>query len=181
MIIPGKIPYVKTASLDISISAGTMINQATWVPARDYDSYFNSTIPAPYKNLSVTIYLDNQMLLSSTLESTINFHYDFLDTDETTNHCIKIVTNGFSEDQCYFSNGIGNVSPMIKINSIHIEHLNMANTLEDSGACFQDTANNASASTEYIGQNGNLVLNFSTPIYVWLLENERTSNYYYNP
>ncbi len=180
MIIPGKIPYVKKANISVEISAGVMIDQKNWVPAADHKTVFGKSYAEPYSSLVASIIVDDVLLLESSVELPVKLNYDFRDSEETTSHYLKIIARGFDEKFCCYVDGIGDVSPMIKIESIQIENLNMMLTMEDSGKCFYDNSPKAmSIPSTFIGQNGYQLLEFKTPIYPWLLDNERKPEYYY--
>jgi hypothetical protein len=49
--------------------------------------------------------------------------------------------------------------------------------MEDSGECQLD--GEPAVPSEYMGQVGYQSLKFTTPIYPWLLANERKDTYYY--
>ena len=66
---------------------------------------------------------------------------------------------------------------MLHIRSISIEGLCMRLTIMDSGTCKQN--NEHAVPSEYMGQVGYQSLKFTTPIYPWLLANERDNTYYY--
>ena len=175
-----KIPYIKTATLDIVLTAGAMVDNHQWIPAHEHHSHFNLTYPAPYRFLSVKINLNDQLLGDSQMDKPVTLHHNFLDCKEPTSYCLKIVTQGFDEKFCHYVDGVGEVSPMIKIESIQIENLNMLHTMEDSGKCaYSGDPDSVSVPSVFIGQNGYQLLDFATPIYPWLLSNERKATYYY--
>lgn len=66
---------------------------------------------------------------------------------------------------------------MLHIHSIRIEGLDMRLTMEDSGTCELD--GEPAIPSEYMGQVGYQSLKFTTPIYPWLMANERKDTYYY--
>jgi hypothetical protein len=65
---------------------------------------------------------------------------------------------------------------MLHLHIIRIEGLNMRLTMEDSGTCQLD--GETAIPSEYMGQVGYQSLKFNTPIYHWLLKNERKPSYY---
>ena len=69
---------------------------------------------------------------------------------------------------------------MLKIDHVWIEDLCMRKTLEDSGICiFYQRPSEVNIPSEHMGEPGEQILKFSTPIYPWLLANEKYFNYYY--
>ena len=142
-ILEGKTPYVKTAVLEIEFS-GTANDPA----------------------MEVSIVVDNKVMLTKSLSTDITkFECNIPDSDETTEHELRIEFHGIP------------TGTMVHIRSIRIEGLCMRLTMEDSGNCWfgEDQA----IPSEYMGQVGYQSLKFTTPIYPWLLANERKETYYY--
>jgi len=142
-IIDGKTPYFKTAVLEIE---------------------FGGTANDPAIEISIVV--DNKVMLTKTLSTDITkFECNVPDSDETTEHELRIELNG---------NPTG---AMLHIHSIRIEGLYMRLTMEDSGEC--QLGGESAVPSEYMGQVGYQSLKFTTPIYPWLLANERKDTYYY--
>lgn len=114
-------------------------------------------------NLEVDIILDGCVLLTQTLTTTITkFSHMFSDEPGEHEFCISLRGNP--------------TGAMLHIQSIRIEGLNLRLTMEDSGTCVMN--NVPHIPSEYMGQAGYQSLKFTTPIYPWLLENERKPDYY---
>jgi len=142
-IIDGKIPYVKTALLEIEFSS-TADDPATFV----------------------FILIDNKIVTTKQLSTKpTRFKYNIPDSDETTEHELCIEVRGRP------------TGAQLRIHSIQIEGLCMRLTMEDSGTCKLD--GESAVPSEYMGQVGYQSLKFTTPIYPWLLANERKDTYYY--
>lgn len=176
MFIPGKIPYIKKASLCVSCSAGMMIDQHRWTTDSEYTA---EQYQFPYKDIHIQIELDQTVLYSGPAEKNIDIEHLFEDSESITDHTFKITVSGFKEEHQTYIQDIGNISPMIKINGIWIEQLSMRMVLEDHGQCFYEDNPNGQIPSEYIGQNGFQALTFSTPIYPWLLAMHKTPEYFY--
>ena len=142
-IIDGKVPYHKTALLEIDFS-GTANDPGTFV----------------------IIIVDGQVAVTKQLSTNVtNFEYRISDTEEITEHELRIEVRGKPS------------GAMLHIHKIAIEGLNMRLTMEDSGTCQPD--NKSAVPSEFMGQVGYQSLKFTTPIYPWLLANERKDSYYY--
>ena len=151
-ILDGKIHTVKTALLEIEFSA------------TDNDSA-----------TQVSIVIDNQVVLSKKLSTdTTKFEYRIPEPAtvysgaseiETIEHEFRIEMSGQP------------TGARLHINHIRIEGLDMRLTMEDSGTCELD--GEPAVPSEYMGQVGYQSLKFTTPIYSWLLANERKDTYYY--
>lgn len=114
----------------------------------------------------VLILIDNEIITTKQLSTEITeFKYNILDSDETIEHELRIEVRGRP------------TGAMLHIHSIRIEGLDMRLTMEDSGTCELD--GEPSVPSEYMGQVGYQSLRFTTPIYPWLLANQRKDTYYY--
>lgn len=142
-ILDGKIPYQKTALLEIEFS-GTADDSA----------------------MVVVIVIDGQVMLTQPLSTNITrFEHSISDHTETAEHKLRIEVRGRP------------TGAQLRIHSICIEGLDLRLTMEDSGTCELDGV--PSVPSEYMGQVGYQSLRFTTPIYPWLLANERKDTYYY--
>lgn len=142
-IIDGKIPFVKTALLEIE---------------------FSGTENAP--EISVAIVVDNTVIALMPLSTEVyKFEYNIIDSNEITQHEFRIELRGDPQ------------GTRLHIHKILIEGLDMRLTMEDSGTCVMH--NIPHVPSEYMGQEGYQSLRFTTPIYPWLLANERKDTYYY--
>lgn len=142
-LIDGKIPYVKTALLEIEFS-GTADDPA----------------------MLVFILFDNEVIITQQLSTEITrLEHSFPDGDKTIEHELRIEVRGNPR------------GAQLRIHRILIEGLCMRLTMEDSGTCQLDSE--SAVPSEYMGQVGYQSLRFTTPIYPWLLANERKDTYYY--
>jgi hypothetical protein len=114
----------------------------------------------------VAIVIDGQTMLTQSLSvNTTRFEHLIPDHAETAEHELRIEVRGQP------------TGARLHIHSICIEGLSMRLTMEDSGTCKLD--GESAIPSEYMGQVGYQGLNFTTPIYPWLLANERKDTYYY--
>jgi hypothetical protein len=142
-ILDGRIPYQKTALLEIEFS-GTTDDTA----------------------VEVNIVIDGRVMLTQQLSTnTTRFEHLIPDHTETAEHELRIEVHG--QPSC----------ARLHIHYIRIEGLDMRLTMEDSGTCKLD--GEPAVPSEYMGQVGYQSLKFTTPIYPWLLANERKDTYYY--
>jgi hypothetical protein len=168
---PGKIEYVKTASLDIEISAGVMFDYTEWIPAAQHHEYFADQIPLYYDQLCVKILLDDVVLLDRIIgNDVIKFHHDFLDSETEAEHTLQIVLTGLQSEFNHFYKE-KDVFVLVRIDDVFIEQLPMQYILEQLGEFQRQDADTISPS-QYMGYNGQYVLKFKTPIYSWLLEHD---------
>ena len=114
-------------------------------------------------NITVEILLDERVVLSQLLTTEVTKLLHMFD-DEPGERELRIVLKGTPQ------------GAMLHVHHIRIEGLNLRLTMEDSGTCIMN--NVPHIPSEYMGQAGYQSLKFSTPIYPWLLENERKPDYY---
>jgi hypothetical protein len=179
MIIPGKIPYIKKATIKIMCSLGTMINQHEWVAMNNHRSRFGDQYPEPYQDLQVIVELDNNVLFEDRLTQKIEFEHMFEDSESITEHVLKISLSGLVDSHRVYLDNVGDLAPMMRIEGIWIEQLSMRLVFEDHGQCFYDNTTDPQIPSEFVGQNGTQVLKFSTPIYPWLMSVQKKPDYFY--
>jgi len=125
---------------------------------------FSGTANDP--GMFVFISVDGKVTLRKQLSTDITkFEYKLPDTEETVEHELRIEVRGKLS------------GAMLRIHHISIESLDMRLTMEDSGDCW--FGDEQAVPSEYMGQVGYQSLKFTTPIYPWLLANERKDTYYY--
>jgi len=114
----------------------------------------------------VLIVVDDKVLMTKQLSAdTTKFEYQLPDHENPAEHELRIEVRGKP------------TGSMLHIHSICIEGLDMRLTMEDSGTCKLD--GEPAVPSEYMGQVGYQSLQFTTPIYPWLIANERKDTYYY--
>jgi len=181
LTIPGKIPYVKRASLKLAISAGIMIDQQDWVPITEHHNKFGNKYAEPYESIVVTVTLDDCVLAQQNMQQPLNLECEFLDTSDYTEHCLTITVEGFDLKFYDHVQGIGSPYPMIRIDTLSIEDLSMLQLIQDldTRVSYQDSNTvETSVMPLYMGSRSYQTLKFSTPIYVWLLDNDMRFGYY---
>ena len=130
---------------------------------------FSSTVDAP--GMFVVISVDEKILLMKQFST------------QTTEFTHKVPEppsdslEGFIEHELRIEVRGRPTGSMLHIHRICIEGLDMRLTMEDSGTCELD--GEPAVPSEYMGQVGYQSLKFTTPIYPWLLANERKDTYYY--
>ena len=148
----------------MSIYSNIIDGKTPYVKTAVLEIEFAGTANDPAMEVSIAV--NNKVMLTKTLSTDITkFECNIPDSDETTEHELRIELHG---------NPTG---AMVHIRSIQIEGLCMRLTMEDSGTCELD--GEPAVPSEYMGQVGYQSLKFTTPIYPWLLANERKDTYYY--
>ena len=130
---------------------------------------FSSTVDAP--GMFVVISVDEKILLMKQFSTqTTEFKHKVPEppsdsVEGPVEHELRIEVRGRP------------TGAMLHIHRICIEGLDMRLTMEDSGTCELD--GEPAVPSEYMGQVGYQSLKFTTPIYPWLMANERKDTYYY--
>ena len=116
--------------------------------------------------MTVAVLIDGKEIMVQRLSTdTTQFLHAIPDHAETVEHELRIEVRGRP------------TGAMLHLHRICIEGLDLRLTMEDSGTCELD--GKPAVPSEYMGQVGYQSLRFTTPIYPWLLANERKGTYYY--
>lgn len=167
MFIPGKIPYIKTVSLDIQLEVGSTIDYKSWIP---YDQHKNTENYYPY-NFKFKIIFDDQVLFDHFMSpGQKSIHHNFVDTDNTVDHKLSFVLTNLNKSHEIYS-------PMLQIH-IWIEGLDLTRYLGNHGTGVNYDLLDEPFIAGNMGRNGEQSMVFQTPIYPWLLENNQDPDYY---
>lgn len=148
----------------LSIYSNILDGKPPYVRTAVLEIEFAGTADDPAMEVSIVV--DNKVMLTKTLSTDITkFECHISDSHEIEQHEFRI-------ELCGDPTG-----SMLHIHNIRIEGLDMRLTMEDSGECQLD--GEPAVPSEYMGQVGYQSLKFTTPIYPWLLANERKDTYYY--
>jgi len=145
----------------LSIYSTTFQGKVSYRKQASLEIEFSST--AQENNLTVEISLDDRVILLQPLTIKVTKLLHMFD-DEPGEHELRIELKGNPQ------------GAMLHIHHIRIEGLNLRLTMEHSGTCVMNDVPHIPS--EYMGQAGYQSLKFTTPIYPWLLENERKDTYY---
>ena len=167
MFIPGKIPYIKTVSLDIQLEVGSTIDYANWIP---YNQHKNTENYYPY-NFKFKIIFDDQVLFDYYMSpGQKSIHHNFADTDNIADHKLSFVLTNLNKTHAMYS-------PMLRIH-VWVEGLNLTRYLSDHGTGVYYDLLDEPFIAGSMGRNGEQSIVLQTPIYPWLLENDQESDYY---
>ena len=125
--------------------------------------------------MSAEVWLDNDLLWSATdLRQTVIFSHDFSDDDGE--HCLRIVLSGKTAEHTVVDDA-GNIvkDATVQISQVVIDDLDV-NQLFLEKCVYQHNFNGSQPDIKdsfhgVAGCNGTISFEFSTPIYLWLLEN----------
>jgi hypothetical protein len=174
--LPVTVP-VNYATISVEFSVGTMINYTTWIPACQ-----DTSLAMQYGDLTVQILFDDQVIFDQSVDHNVmQCTHRFLDSNELHLKQLKIILTGLQDHHRTTINDIEHAAVMLRIHSVRLEGLNLRLALEDHGVCVYDQSpKETSIPSEYMGRNGYQLLEFTTPVYQWLLDTGKKNSYYYN-
>jgi hypothetical protein len=162
--------------LDIELEVGCMINLTQWIPASRHQQHFGGSKELPYQFMTVSVVLNDVVLLNQCIDNHANIHHQFVDHNPGI-YKLQIGLNGDFEKFNQDSDSLV-VYPMLRINGIWIEGVPIHNVLEDIAECDWFNINNKEPGTEFMGRPGTQTLMFNTPIYQWLLKHDQKKLFY---
>lgn len=124
-------------------------------------------------DLQLRVRHNGQVLFEKALDSALEFHTEFTDHDD---HCLEIDMMGKLPGHTVIDN-IGNIvsDRVIKLDNIALDGLELGQLFYDLAEYTHNFNDTQDPITEkfygIMGCNGTVKLNFSSPVYLWLLEN----------
>lgn len=125
--------------------------------------------------MSAEVWLDNDLLWSATdLRQPVIFSHDFSDND--SEHCLQIVLGGKTAEHTVIDDA-GNIlkDATVQISNVVIDELDVNQLFLDKCIYTHDFNGTQSEIQDTFhgiaGCNGTISFEFTTPIYLWLLEN----------
>ena len=164
-IFDNKTKYEKRFSIDLTIKSVYTIDYGDWI-----DRSINNDFDIPWDLLKLTVGIDDYVLYQGTVGiDGIQLHYDMLDIDETQQHSITIAVTGFTSAHSFLHNG-QEINAQLLISKFKIEHLDLLPLVSKEGIkIFNEQSESNPVSHELLRGNHSQILNFTTPIYPWLL------------
>jgi hypothetical protein len=151
---PGKTVKKSQWQLQLLLEPGYMIDYTNWVNA-------DQTFPKALLEVLVNDQLLTQHTLSGNPE-TVTVNID--DQSEFATQTIRIRITGLEPTQLTNSG-----HPMLKIQA-HIEQLALSEIIEEIAQYKTYNNDTIKAGTEFLGQDGELLLTVECPIYVWIMQ-----------
>ena len=163
------------ATVSVEFSAGSMIDYITWVPASEHEQQYGNNFQVAYNDLIVQILFDDKVVFEQPVGNSVTtFTYQFKDSNELHLKQLKIKLTGIQDQHHRLINGIGDAAVMLRIHSIRLEGLNMRLAMEDYGQCvYNYNSEEKNIPSEYMGCDGYQLLEFTTPVYQWLIDTEQ--------
>lgn len=160
---PGKKIQQPTWNLKVCIGAGSM-QRNTWTPLTDSSRLLDT-------NMCVQIWLGSQCLINQRITNDpINLSHDVVDQGPARQE-LKIVLAGKSATKM-------DSDLMLQLD-IAVENLSIMPILDTHGQYVIDGTGEHKIPGEYLGENGEVTLSIYTPIYVWLLQNQKSIRQFY--
>lgn len=150
------------ANTSVGIELGVMIEQHTWCAQHDFPGgHFD------FDTIKISVTVDQE---PSTL---INGHTDIKirDGQNLTHHTLCLTIQGLDHSHHKFIENIGDCAVMTKLTKLTIENVCIKSALEKL-AHGLDIDQHIFVPSEFLGVNGAWHLEFYTPIYQWLLDNQ---------
>ena len=171
------------ACIKIEFSAGTMIDCSTWIPASSHNQCYQDLFDISYDDLVVQISLSDQILFEQSVGTGVTtFSYNMIDSSQLELKQLKIQLKGINSNHHQHVLGKGDVAVMLRIHNVWLEELSLRQVLENLGTCFNDLLPaTSSMPSEFMGINGYQLLEFTTPVYRWLLDQHVKFSYYNSP
>lgn len=164
-IFSGKIHYEKYFTLSVKLITGYMFEFNNWVPEQIGDFDFSISV-------------DSNILFRNSMDQMVTtLDLKIPDPESVTDHVLKFEMHRVPP---VIKRNNKTYHPVIKIDNVQFDSLAMNRLLEDDGQCvFYNRPFESNNPGEFIGETGYYSLNFQTPIYPWLLKNEKKPDYYY--
>jgi hypothetical protein len=154
----------------IKTSVGVMANQVQWLDQNtELSKHFD------FESIKLDIVFNNTTY--SGVESS-DFMIKFNDQPELTYHCIRFVVSGFTDNHHTVIDGVGDCAVMIRFDLFEIEHLSMHRSIQDNGTGYNSLSGESFVPSEYLGHDGVISLEFTSPVYCWLLDMQKDLCYY---
>jgi hypothetical protein len=125
--------------------------------------------------LGVEVWIDQQQIFSTEhLADTVNVSHD-IDEDDAEHELRVILKNKLPEHTTVDTDGNITRDAVITVDKFELEEIDV-NQIVQEQAVYHHNFNGSAAETQdkffgSMGCNGTVSLKFSTPIYIWLLEN----------
>ena len=156
-LMPGKQPYLRQWKLDLTVSSGFMTKDNIWIPASD-----------------TAVAWPDQVQLSIVLDKTVVGQHQVGTEQHTMTHWLPDSDVLVENELCVNISGlqangvIDDYHPMLLI-SMSIENISMDKIIELTAEYHIWQTKEIKQGTQYLGQDGKLILRVCGPIYVWLM------------
>lgn len=144
----------KSAELSLELSLGQFVDDV-WCVDRNNPAWNQITVEV--------IIDDTDIVYSGPVTAPVHISHWFADTDQHQDRCLYIVVKGLDQ--------LAQRGVMVSIRNLKIEKLSLDKVVEFTGI-YVDSNQNINTAGEFMGKDGITTIPFSTPIYIWLFENQ---------
>jgi hypothetical protein len=125
--------------------------------------------------LGVEVWIDQQQIFNTEhLADTVNISHD-IDEDDREHELRVVLKNKKTDHTTVDSDGNITQDAVITVGSFEVEDIDVNQVVQDQAVYIHDFNGSATETQDkffgIMGCNGTLSLKFTTPIYLWLLEN----------
>jgi hypothetical protein len=131
------------------------------------------TATDPTAGLGLEIYLDNQLVFDQIIRNPVDFAHTFNDADKA--HELQFVMKNKTAEHTVLNSEMAIIKDAnLIIDNIYFDQIDITSIFQDL-AVYQHNFNGTGAEVEQtfygeMGCNGTVNLQFSSPVYMWLLQ-----------
>lgn len=172
-IFDNKRKFERTISIDLAIQSGYTVDYGNWINRSD-----NNEFDIPWHLLEITVSIDDTVLYKGPVDiNGVVLNHVMPDSEELQQHKITIAVSGFTSAHSFLHNG-QEINAQLLISQFKIEHLDLVPLISQEGTkIFEERSGWKSDSHELLRGDHLQILNFSTPIYPWLLSKFSSINH----
>jgi hypothetical protein len=156
----------RSVNITIDLFLGYLKNNTTWYSAEEY-SQVNNSIPIPWHNVVVTIWIDDTVIYSGSPTSLLTVTHNFQDGGPNEFRVFRIEIQGLTNDHNTLwpeTNDLGGAALRVQG---HIDHIPLSYLMYKFAKYIVDDGS-SNVATETLRQNGSQILTINTPFYSWL-------------
>ena len=143
----------KTVELSMRMSMGKLTGQI-----------WNTTFSDRWRTVITTVQLNQQEIFSGVITEPLKLVWSFEDTKDLQAHQLTVTVQGLDQ--------LAEKNVMISMTDFTIEHLPLSKVIECTGT-YLDSTQHINIAGEFMGKDGQTTIPFSTPIYRWLVDNQK--------
>ena len=125
----------------------------------------------------IKVAINNDILLDTQLEEKLDFE-QAVELNEDSSHQLTFTLYNKTANDTVLEDGIIKQDTLVKLSQLQIENANLTDTMSlNKDVFYYEHDTNGTAQLEKhqlyntLGCNGTATINFSTPFYIWSLEN----------
>ena len=160
--VKGKTYQTNYWNLQLHVIPGVMKNEQEWCPGKDHDHFKEH-------DMFLDIWFGQELLINAKLDPRpFVFSKNIADTVVPTKQNLVLQFSGKPTAPDLKNDG----HIMLEI-SVKIEHLDIGAVYETQGYYLTEQTQEKKVAGNFLGENGCQILEVYTPVYVWLLQNQK--------